>query len=96
MPYFSLANIVTAIYLRKHKAINKMNKVSKVTIEDLKSIPSGTTKLFHLDHPSKLQNARSLAGQVWKNNPELGVRFRCSCDYLRLIISITAESLVEV
>lgn len=73
-----------------------MKRVTRVTIDDLRSIPSGETKLFHLDHPSKLQNARSLAGQVWKNNPELGVRFRCSCDYVKIIISITAESLVEV
>ena len=68
-----------------------MEVVSTVSTQDVKSIPRGETRVFHLDHPRKLQTARSLAGQIWKSYPELGVKYRCSCDYSKVQISITSE-----
>ncbi|MFT4168193.1 MAG: hypothetical protein QM653_03630 [Dysgonomonas sp.] len=68
-----------------------MKRVEKVTVPDLKSITAGNEKIFHLDHPSKLQNVRSLATQTWKNYPELGVRFRCKIDYANITIAVRAE-----
>ena len=73
--------------------INKVIKMTVVTTEKLKAIPKGGKVTFHVGHPRKLQSARSLAGQTWKHYPELGVRFRCSCNYETSEITIYAEPL---
>lgn len=64
-----------------------------VTVEKLKAIPKGVRATFTVEHPSKLQSARSMASQTWKNHPELGVRFRCKCNYETCTITIYAEPL---
>lgn len=62
-----------------------------VTVEKLKAIPRGARVTFKVNHPSKLQSARSMASQTWKHNPELGVRFRCKTNYETCEITIYAE-----
>lgn len=65
----------------------------KLTVGDLKSIKSGTSETFKVGHPKALSTAKSLASQTWRDNPELGVKFSCSCNYKTLEITVSAISL---
>lgn len=65
----------------------------KLTVEDLKSIESGTSRTFTVGHPKALSTAKVLASQTWRDNPELGVKYSCSCNYKTLEITVSAISL---
>lgn len=63
----------------------------KVTTEDLRSLKAGESKTFKVPHQRDIHTARTLASSLGTLEPERGVRFSTSANYLNCTITITAE-----
>jgi len=63
---------------------------NSVTVDAILAIEKGESKTFKVNHPRQLGSARVTANYVQKNYPENGLKYSCSCDYPRLLVTITA------
>lgn len=71
-----------------------MRKV-KVRKADLRIIPIGSSATFYLEHPREIDIVRSLASQINKTEPELGINLRCAGDYDARKVTVFAEKVEQ-
>lgn len=63
----------------------------KISSEDIRAIPVGTSVTFTVDHPKRIDTAKALAYRL--NALEGGKRYTCKSEFAKRRITITAEAI---
>lgn len=62
----------------------------KISSEDIRSIPVGTSVTFIVDHPKRIDTAKALAYRLNAMEPDSGKKLSCKSDFKNRRITITA------
>ena len=66
-------------------------KREKISVDDIRKIKAGETKVFHVPNVKDIRSAQVTAYRMQRFEPELGVKFSTSTDFDNLTITIIAE-----
>lgn len=79
-----------AIFINRQIFTKKRKKYfMKISSEDIRAIPVGTSTTFIVDHPRRIDTAKTLAYRL--NALEEGKRYTCKSNFAKRKITITAN-----